>query len=74
MPWQYERLTPAEFLTVVDGYHRRQEHEWYRAAWMVSHLLAAWTKKAPTPDKLLGPAFRARRRRRRRGPDGGDDE
>ena len=45
---------------MVQGYQRRQEHEWYRAAWMVCYLLAPWSKRSLTPEKLLGPGFRRR--------------
>lgn len=51
-------MTPTEFRAVVAGYERRQEIEWERAAWIVSHMYAMHItrkgKKPPTIDKLLG--------------------
>jgi hypothetical protein len=58
-------LTPEEFLQIVEGYHKREERDWYRTAWMVAYLLKPWSKRGGgrlTPEKLLG------RRVRRKAP------
>ena len=56
-PWEFQRMTPAEFAQVVAGYERRQEREWERVAWLVMHMYAPHMgkhKKPPSVDKLLG--------------------
>jgi hypothetical protein len=58
-------LTPEELERIVLGWQRRQEDEWERMAWLAAHMLAPWSKKKLTPDKLLGPSFAASKRRRR---------
>lgn len=47
-------MTPADFDERVTFHDRRETREWERAAWMVSHLLAAWCKDPPSMDELLG--------------------
>jgi hypothetical protein len=57
---------------MVRGYYSMREEWWDMAAWIVSHLMAAWVgRKAPTPAKLLKSrqAFRQSLRVSRR-PDG----
>lgn len=56
-PWEFQRMTPAEFTQAVEGYHRRQEREWERTAWLVQHMYVPHLKKGkkpPTIDALLG--------------------
>jgi hypothetical protein len=50
-------VTPETFAMIADGYIARSEREWYRAAWVVAHLMSPHLKKgAPAlkPHKLLG--------------------
>lgn len=50
----FDELTPEELGIHIEAHQRREEREWYRAAWIVSHSLAPWSKKKLTPEKLLG--------------------
>lgn len=52
-------MTPDELEWALAGFQRRQAREYQRLAWMVSSLLGAWVKKAPTPAQLLGPQMTA---------------
>jgi hypothetical protein len=58
-------MTPYEFSLAVQGYERRVEMEWQRAAWTTAHLMNMWKSKGSpiTPAKLLGAAFKKRTRR-----------
>ena len=53
-PWEFERMTPREFERYVAGYRKRQEQEWYRVAWLACYILAPYSKRKVTPEKLLG--------------------
>lgn len=56
-PWEYDRLTPVDFDRIWAAYQRHLDREMYRAAWMVSWLLAPHRKRGSrplTPEKLLG--------------------
>jgi len=56
-PWEFWRCTPAELDALIDAANRRQEKEWYRVAWLATHIYRAFVgKKARkiTPEKLLG--------------------
>jgi hypothetical protein len=54
-PWTFWRLTPHEFLLMVDGVQRRDDRVWYRVASLGMWAMAPWTgKKTPTPEKLMG--------------------
>jgi hypothetical protein len=51
---------------IAKGYYLRQGREWYRTAWLASYVLAGLIgKKAPKPEKLLGPEMMALLRPRR---------
>ncbi len=50
-------MTPAEFTGWVQAYRTREERQWERVAWTISHHYAMHMKKGkkpPTIDKLLG--------------------
>jgi hypothetical protein len=53
LPWEYERLTPAELVRYVTAYREREEEQWRRVAFMVSHILGAWGIKRSV-NELLG--------------------
>lgn len=54
MALRFEDLTPKELAVLLETHQRREEREWYRAAWMVSHLLAPYSKKKLKPEEFLG--------------------
>ncbi len=58
-------LTPDDFDRAAMGYQQRIENEWYGRAWLASRILSGLVSKAPSPDKLLGRAFKNSRRRSR---------
>lgn len=56
-PWEFGRLTPAEFEEMLAAHERAHERMWELAAWVVQHLYAPHMrkgKKPPSVDKLLG--------------------
>jgi hypothetical protein len=54
LPWEFWNMTPAELTERHEARCERDDREWERSAWMVSWILAAWTKDPPTVDELLG--------------------
>ena len=52
-PWEFEKLTPAEFNQMVDGYRRRQETAEDTMAWALSLLLSPYSKTKIRPSMLL---------------------
>lgn len=69
-------LTLEEFAAIANGYWLRQGREWYRTAWLASYVLSGLVgKKAPKPEKLLGPEMMAiLRPRRAHAADDEDDD
>ena len=67
MPWDFDRLTPAEWSTYSAGARERQEDVWEIAAWMVVCLVngVARKLKAPVNMTTLIPALHAKRTKRR---------
>ncbi len=50
-------MTPGEFAGFLAAYRKREEAQWERVAWMISHHYAMHMKrgkKPPTIDRLLG--------------------
>jgi len=50
-------MTPAEFLGFLQASRAREERQWERVAWMITHHYAIHMKKGkrpPSVDKLLG--------------------
>jgi hypothetical protein len=68
-------MTPYEFSLAVQGYERRVEMEWQRAAWTTAHLMNMWKSKGSpiTPAKLLGGAFKSRSKRKPVAPEADED-
>lgn len=55
-PWDFWRLTAAEFAATADGYRRRTDRELERLAWQTANLMNVHLKKKDrmTMQKLLG--------------------
>lgn len=58
-PWEFRRMTPAEFLRYIDAWKWNQklqeDLEWQRTAWQTAYLLNLWLKDEAkvTPADLL---------------------
>jgi hypothetical protein len=75
LPWDFWRLTPAEFARLLKGARRQEERKWQRVGWAVAHLMNVSGKRLRskvTPAKLLGKIVRSSRDRDRRTH--GDDD
>lgn len=63
-PLELYAMTPREILKAFEGRAQWEDSQtygqWYRVAWLTSHLLAPWVKKPTSPAKLLGPQFMAK--------------
>lgn len=53
-PWQFWRLTIAEFDLMVRGRRRASRFWWYLMASLASILLTPWSKRPPTAERILG--------------------
>jgi hypothetical protein len=58
-PWEFDRITPDEFMDLIKAHRRRDEREWYRVAtlayWLViPHIQKKKDRSKFTPEKLLG--------------------
>jgi hypothetical protein len=53
-------MTPEEFAAHAEAFRRREEREWWRAAWQVSGVIGPHVKKQLKPADLLG--WKPRRR------------
>lgn len=56
MPWEFWKLTPAEFLGKLTSYHRRLSEGTRKQAWAVATVINACghLKEPVTVDELLG--------------------
>ena len=53
---RYWDLDPDTLGVLLHGHAVRQARSWYRTAWLASHILSGLVgKKAPKPERLLGP-------------------
>lgn len=53
-PWEYERLTPAQYAAMVAARSREREHLRATLAWLISWVTAPHVKRAISTDKILG--------------------
>ena len=55
MPWDFWRLTPAEFKLQLEAHSGREEKEWRRTAWQAANIMNVWLDKNDrvTVDDLL---------------------
>jgi hypothetical protein len=55
LPWQFWRMTPAEFLIYIEGFRWREDQNWQRTAWQTVLIVNHWRKKEDhlTIDDLL---------------------
>lgn len=53
-PWEFWRLTHAEFLDLIEGHKARIDQELERFAWHAANVMNVHLKKKVTVKKLLG--------------------
>ena len=68
LPWEFERLTPAELDDLLEGYRERDLRQWQHEAWMVAHLMNISGKSLKKgsrikPEDLLPKSSPARQRK-----------
>jgi hypothetical protein len=57
-PWSFWRLTPGEFLLMLDGFYRREDRAWQHTAQLGVWVLSPYSKKRLTVEKLIGRVLR----------------
>lgn len=53
-PWEFWRLTHAEFLDMLEGYKLKSEWEMERLAWHAANVMNVHLKRKVTIKQLLG--------------------
>jgi len=53
-PWELQRLTPADYRRMVEGYGWREEHEAYKRRWQAWYgALLPYFKKVPSYEEFV---------------------
>lgn len=75
LPWEFERLTPAEFWLLAEGHRQRREERMQLLAWAMTKVIGMWSKKRVQyhellaellPEERVGQMLREQMRRGRR--------
>jgi len=60
---EFENLTPAELLELVEAFNEKERREWRRVAWLAAAIISALAGKSISPKKLLPAAFESEQRK-----------
>lgn len=53
-PWELDRLTPRECQWLLEGERQRRRRVWWMVGTLGTWMMAPWSKRNLTPEKLLG--------------------